>query len=147
MRTTILAFAGALIVLVCVPSALHAKPKSPRSNRDRIYTAQQAKRGQSVYARTCAACHGAELEGISAKCAPPLVGEDFDSVWNGLSMDELFERIQETMPDDNKGSLTRQDTANLVAFILSKGKSPSGPSELSPSAATLKQIKYLTAKP
>ena len=61
---------------------------------DGIYTEEQAKRGRALYSETCAACHAADLSG--GEMAPALAGTDFMSNWNGLSVDDLFERIKVT---------------------------------------------------
>jgi mono/diheme cytochrome c family protein len=45
---------------------------------DKVYTDEQAKRGEAVDAKTCAACHG---EALVAGNAPPLKGDEFAFIW------------------------------------------------------------------
>ena len=112
---------------------------------DGIYTEAQAARGDALYSQTCAACHAADLSG--GETAPALAGADFKSNWSGLSVDDLFERIKVSMPGDNPGSLSRQQTADTLAFVLSINRFPAGKSELVREAEILKSIKFEAFKP
>src|SRR6266699_3119708 len=61
----------AAIVLVVVSVCVLAQATA--SVWDGIYSAEQAKRGESLYAKECASCHGALLEGRGqAPAADPL---------------------------------------------------------------------------
>lgn len=122
----------AALVSVAAPQA------ATRSVWSGVYTAGQAKQGQTPYANACAACHGDDLEG--GNVAPPLSGDEFMSNWNGHTVGELFDRIRTTMPADHPGTLSPEDTANLVALILSSNKFPAGESELPHDSEALKQI-------
>ena len=112
---------------------------------DGIYTVEQAKRGGEFYSQKCAHCHGQDLTG--GETAPALASGDFKSNWSGLSVDDLFERIKISMPQDNPGSLSRQQTADILAFILSRGGFPAGEIELAREAEVLKQIRFEAIKP
>ena len=74
-------------------------------------------------------------------------GADFKSNWSGLSVDDLFERIKVSMPGDNAGSLSRQQTADILAFVFSISRFPAGTSELVREAEILKSIKFEAFKP
>ncbi len=111
------------------------------STRDGIYSERQATRGQAAYKSTCASCHGAELAG-SGPATPPLAGPDFISNWTGQTVDDLFERIQGTMPGDHPGTLSREQTADIVAYILKVNKLPAGKNDLPTAAEALKQIQF-----
>lgn len=104
-----------------------------------VYTEEQGKRGEAVYAQECASCHGNTLEG--GEMAPPLAGAAFMSNWQGLTVGDLFERIRISMPDGNPGKLSRQQNADVVAYILSVSKYPAGKTELPKEVEVLKQIK------
>lgn len=106
---------------------------------DGVYTADQAKRGAELYANQCASCHGLALTG--GESAPPLTGGDFMSNWNQLTLGDLFERIRTTMPADRPGTLTRAQTAGILAHILNAGEFPAGNAELSTQTEALKQIR------
>jgi S-disulfanyl-L-cysteine oxidoreductase SoxD len=111
------------------------------STRDGVYTTGQASRGQASYKAACASCHGETLEGSGA-ATPPLVGSDFIMNWAGQTVDDLFERIQTSMPADRPGKLSRAENADILAYILSANKMPSGNSDLSSDAESLKQIQF-----
>lgn len=113
---------------------LHAQQS--RTVRDRVYTDQQASRGQATYKDRCASCHGAVLEGSQA---PPLTGDAFVAIWAG-PLSELFSKIKQTMPADSPGKLTEQQVADLLAYVLQVGKFPAGQAELGAGEAALKQI-------
>jgi mono/diheme cytochrome c family protein len=111
---------------------------------DGVYTAEQAKRGEVLYGQFCASCHGAALTG--GEMAPALTGGDFATDWIGLTLNDLFERIRVSMPQDQPGSLSRQQNADVLAFVLSAGKYPVGKTELPKEAEVLKTIKFEAAK-
>ena len=112
---------------------------------DGVYTEEQAKRGGPLYSERCASCHAADLTG--GETAPALASAEFKSNWSGLSVDDLFERIKVSMPADNPGSLSRQQTADTLAFVLSRGGFPAGKTELAREAEVLKQIRFEAIKP
>jgi mono/diheme cytochrome c family protein len=129
--------AGRVCLGVAAGLALFAQ--STKSVWDGVYTDEQAKRGSAAYTQNCAGCHGTDLQG--GESAPPLAGGDFMSNWNGLTAGDLFDRIRTTMPADRPGKLTRDQNADLLAFILSTNKFPAGKAELSRQSETLKEIK------
>jgi DNA-binding beta-propeller fold protein YncE/mono/diheme cytochrome c family protein len=112
---------------------------------DGVYTEEQAKRGEALYAQRCARCHAPDLTG--GEIAPALNSAEFKSNWSGLSVDDLLERIKVSMPQDNPGSLSRQQTADILAFVLSKGGFPAGKTELAREAEVLKTIRFEANKP
>jgi hypothetical protein len=58
-----------------------------------------------------------------------------------------LERIKISLPQDNPRSLSRQQTADLLAFVLSKGGFPAGARELAREAEVLKGIRFEATKP
>jgi cytochrome c len=131
-------------VIVC---ALRAQEPQPpvRSVWDGVYTEEQAKRGETLYEKQCSACHGDKLTGRES--APPLTGGAFLSNWNGLPLSDLFERVRKTMPQNAPGKLTKQQNADILAYVLSFNKFPSGKTELYRQAEMLKEILFEAAKP
>jgi mono/diheme cytochrome c family protein len=113
------------VALVSSPVTLRAQPG--KTVRDGVYTGEQAKRGQAIYVDRCSPCHGATLEG---DIAPPLVGGDFIGDWDKQPLSDLAGKIQNTMPANDPGKLTRPQTADIVAYILQVGKFPAGRAEL-----------------
>jgi mono/diheme cytochrome c family protein len=111
---------------------------------DGVYNPDQAKRGAELYANQCASCHGLALTG--GESAPALTGGDFLSNWNQLTLGDLFDRIRTTMPADRPGTLTRAQTASVLAHILNVGEFPAGKSELPTQSEFLKQIRIEAVK-
>ena len=119
--------------------------QSTRSVWDGVFTEEQAKRGEPIYQKECAACHGAELMG--GESAPALTGGAFLANWNGLTLGDLFDRIKKTMPQTTPGKLTRQQNADVLAFMLSRNKFPAGKTELYKQSEMLKEIRFESEKP
>ena len=106
---------------------------------DGVFTDEQAKRGGAAYQQECASCHGTALEG--GDMTPPLVGGGFTSNWNDLTLGDLFERIRLTMPLDRPGKLSRQQTVDVIAFMLKANSWPAGDTEIPADLAALKQVR------
>src|SRR5258707_14907288 len=116
----------ALAALISPLGTLRALQTSDESKSvwDGVYTEEQAKRGEPIYHKECAACHGDMLTG--GESAPPLTGGAFLANWNGLPLGDLFDRIRKTMPQTAPGRLTRQQGSDILAFMLSVNKFPAG---------------------
>ena len=108
---------------------------------DGVYSAAQATRGQQLYKTQCAECHGNAIEGTIGS---PLTGTSFLSNWSARSLTTLVDKIQKTMPFNLPGTLSRQQSTELTAYILQIGKFPAGQAELSD--AMLAQISFPTAQ-
>ena len=119
--------------------------QSARTVWDGVYTEEQAKRGQAAYGEMCASCHGVELTG--GEQAPALTGPDFMGAWNGLTVGTLFDRVRRTMPQDEPGTLTPEQTADIVSCMLKANKLPAGKTELEKDSNALKQIRFLAERP
>src|SRR5262245_60619529 len=102
--------------------------QATKSVWDGVYTADQAKRGQSAYNSQCASCHGDTLGG--GESAPPLAGGEFLANWSGLTVGDLFDRTRASMPQSKPGSLSREMNADILAYVLSANQFPAGKSEL-----------------
>jgi mono/diheme cytochrome c family protein len=111
---------------------------------DGVYSEAQAGRGKKAYITHCAACHQEGLQG--ADLAPPLKGEEFLLRWADRSMLELVERTQKTMPQDNPGGLSMQETAAIIAYMLQVNRFPGGSADLPADAAALEAIAITKAK-
>ena len=102
-------------------STLRAQQSESRSVWDGVYTEEQAKRGAALYGQECASCHGATLTG--GEEAPPLVGGEFLSNWDGLTVGYLFERIRISMPQRKPASVNREQKADILAHVFRDRKS------------------------
>jgi mono/diheme cytochrome c family protein len=118
--------------------------QTSRSVWDGVFTAEQAKRGGEISERECVTCHGSTLSG--GEEAPALEGGTFLSNWTGLTVGVLFDRIRTSMPQDDPARLTRQQDADVLAYILSLNRFPAAKSELPAQSEVLKQIKIDAAK-
>jgi S-disulfanyl-L-cysteine oxidoreductase SoxD len=116
-----------------------------RSVWDGVYTEEQAKRGEELYRKECASCHGDTLVGGGG--AAPLTGGAFLSNWNGLTVGDLFDRIRKTMPQGSLGKLTKQQDADILAYLLSFNKFPAGKTELQKQVEFLREIRFEATKP
>ena len=95
-----------------------------------VYTEAQAYRGEKVADTTCIGCHGPGLDGGDS--GPKLVGEMFLANWSSQPVSELFDWIRQAMPPEAAGTLSKEDTAAVVAYILKQNKMPrreAGPAE------------------
>ena len=135
------------ILVVCVVIGLATVAVTPaqssRSVWDGVYTKEQATRG-ALSSGLCTQCHGDSFQGDPA---PPLTGPDFLAKWDGQTVGNLFELIRQTMPDDDPGALTREQYADLLAYVFSLNKFPAGTTELARDAESLKQIRFVAEKP
>jgi len=118
--------------------------QATRSVNEGVYTADQAKRGEAIYKETCSACHGDNLEGSGPM--PPLAGKDFLANWEGKTVGDLFEKTQTTMPATAPGTLTPEQAADIVSFLLSKDNYPAGASALEGKMEPLLKIKLDSPK-
>ena len=65
----------------------------------------------------------------------------------GQTVADLFNMIQTTMPADQPGKLTRQQTADVLAFVLSSNKFPPGKTELPADEESQKKIRIAPVPP
>jgi mono/diheme cytochrome c family protein len=131
---------GILVVGGFMVTALYATAgaQGATSVNDGVYTQEQAAKGKALYTDTCAACHGDNLEGSGPM--PPLAGKDFLANWQGKTVGDLYEKTQTSMPATAPGTLTPEQTANLMAYMLSVGKYPAGGTVLPDKLDDLKTI-------
>jgi mono/diheme cytochrome c family protein len=113
---------------------------------DGVYTKEQAERGHGLYDGACASCHGAKLEGGSSV---PLTGDQFGASWSrpNLTLDDFYYIVRKTMPKDAPGSLTREEYADIVAYLLQQNGFPPGEKELTPDPAVLKTVRFGSPAP
>jgi len=107
---------------------------------DGIYSREQAGRGQTLYRQECASCHGEKLEGRGQ--APSLTGREFVMDWNGMTVGDLFDKMQTSMPADKPGQLSREQNATILAYILSANQFPSGAADVPSDAKRLREIRF-----
>jgi mono/diheme cytochrome c family protein len=140
-RTAFLAIAAALTIGL---SYSVASAQGEKSSWDGVYTEAQATRGDALFSEQCAKCHGPDMTGGDA---PSLTGSEFAGDWDDLSVGDLADRLRVSMPQDKPQSLSREQTADIVAAILKANHMPAGQTDLPSQAEYLKQIKYKANKP
>lgn len=99
------------------------------------FTEAQAERGAAVYDANCVTCHGLNLD--DGALGSPLKGPQFMQKYGGRPVAALFDLTQTTMPQASPGSLTAEQYADLVAFMLRENAIVPGESALRPDHATL----------
>jgi cytochrome c len=146
------AIATITCIWVCI-FAVHAQ--SPASVWDGVYSPDQSRRGEVLYKRDCAPCHGESLEGNGQtdrgqrleRMLPPLSGDVFKGNWNGRPLSDLFDKIRKTMPRDEQGKLTPKETADILAYVLKFNEFPAGKADLPADAGALTEIQFEAVKP
>jgi len=97
----------------------------PRTTNDGVYSQAQADRGRVLFTDVCLVCH-----------TDPF----WRPGWRGRPVAELYTKILKLMPDDNPGTLTGEETAAALAYILSSNGAPAGPDSLPADPAILDRI-------
>ena len=104
-------------VLILATSSAAQEKKSVKAG---VYTAAQADRGQSLFRSKCASCH-----------APNRFTDDlFYTSFAGKPLWEMFDVISDSMPEDNPGSLKKEEYADVIAYLLKLNNFPAGESDL-----------------
>jgi quinoprotein glucose dehydrogenase len=129
----------AFVVAAFVVAVAYVGAQETRSTNEGVYTADQAKKGEAAYKEQCSACHGDNLEGSGPM--PPLAGKDFLANWTGKTLGDLYEKVQTTMPATAPGTLTPEQTADVVSYMLSKDNYPAGSAALEGKMEPLLKIK------
>jgi mono/diheme cytochrome c family protein len=136
----------ALIIAAATTAVAWAAQVPSRSAKEGVYTTEQAGRGKSAYAEKCASCHGS-MASVTPDMAPLLNDSGFQNLWKERSLAQLFERIRETMPQDKPNTLSPEETAALVAYILSGNQLPAGETALPTDLEVLKEIRVDAGEP
>jgi mono/diheme cytochrome c family protein len=113
MRTWGLGLGAWALILLLVPSVAAQEKKSVKAG---VYTAAQADRGVTLFRSKCASCH-----------APNRFTDDlFYLSFAGKPLWEMFDVISDTMPEDNPGSLKKEEYADVIAYLLKLNNFPAG---------------------
>ena len=128
------AFSVGLIAVAGLPvSAQDSAAAAPAERKvtTGVFSAKQAERGEGSYKSVCQACH-AKTE---------YTGDKFKTQWVSKTAYDVFDQIRTTMPDDNPGSLERQEYVDLVAYIFSLNAYPVGEADLPADDDGLKKVR------
>jgi len=141
MKTLLSIMFGAATV-----AGVWAEQVPPRSAKEGVYTTEQAGRGKTAYDEKCASCHGS-MASVTPDMAPLLNDSGFQNLWRQRSLAQMFSRIRETMPQDNPNTLSPEETAALVAYILSGNQLPAGETAIPTDLEILKEIRVDAGEP
>jgi ubiquinol-cytochrome c reductase cytochrome c subunit len=100
--------------------------------------------GQKLLAANCAGCHGDKAEGGNA--GPTLSGPDFTNGYKDGNASALYNKISMDMPSSAPGSLTPEQYADVMAYVLNVNKYPAGQAEIPKDGAGLKTVKMAAPK-
>ena len=135
MKTSVTVLSLVLLFGACVANAQQGK----RTIKSGVFTAAQAKSGESAYQTNCASCHGSDLHATDAE-APDLTESIFQFGWKGKTVAEVFEQVRSAMPLDNPRSLNDQTYLDILVFIFQFNGAPSGNQKLEPNLPALREI-------
>ena len=116
MKKILIASLAAVFGSVILPTAAPQQSTTLKTFREGVFTAEQASRGEQIYARTCSMCHGNNLQGV--EMAPPLAGATFRQGWDSQPLLTLANRIKTTMPPFAPNSLSGNQVTDLLSYIL-----------------------------
>jgi mono/diheme cytochrome c family protein len=118
MKNRVMLAVFAIPILAIQMAAL--QPADQQSVKAGVYTAAQATRGVAVYRSKCASCH-----------APNRFTDDFFyASFAGKPLWEMFDVISDSMPEDDPGSLSKEQYADVIAYLLQLNKFPPGETDL-----------------
>jgi len=125
-----------LTVLVGPTASAQNAPAAPAQASRGAYTDAQAVRGEATYRANCTSCHATSA----------YTGDAFARAWDSRTAFDLFELIRTTMPIDNPGRLSREQYADIVAYLFKLNRLPAGDRPLPADDEGLKQVR-IEAKP
>ncbi len=106
----------------------------PRTLNDAIYTEAQADNGEGLYKTHCLACH-------DKKYFRPVLKR-----WNGQPLGVFYTVMVTSMPESNPGALSLDEYSDILAYILSLSRYPSGEEELASAMESLHEITIANRK-
>lgn len=103
-----------------------------RSVHEGVYSEEQADRGARIFEVECALCHApAEFS-----------GRIFQLTWQSRDVGALFNQLRNTMPLDRPGSLTAEQYAAVLAYMLRLNEYPAGEAPLPAEPEPLARIRF-----
>ena len=143
MNTRWLAFAATgAVAMFGISTALYAQGPAI-SVWTGVYSTEQADHGRQLFDDNCAKCHQSTLDGTDE--IPPLKGSHFMANWNQQTLNDLMERIHNTMPMDNPGALNVGSATDVVAYLMKQNGMPAGTKKLE--SGLLSQFRIDQVKP
>jgi cytochrome c5 len=124
------------------PSAQTAKPPAAgqkpatgaagaKTTLSGVYTEAQVAKGEETYYNICISCHP---KGTYA-------GPQFKTNWGGRPLSDLFDWVLNKMPKNDPGTLTPEQSVDVIAYILKQNGMPEGKTTIPTDMRTLRTIK------
>jgi cytochrome c len=95
--------------------------------------ADQVAAGQSLYAQSCAKCHGDKGQGGTG----PIVIGGSKRIASYQTTQRLYDYVSRTMPFDAPGSLTPDQYWNVIAYLLDENQLLPEDTVLGPDSETI----------
>ena len=124
---------GAFVAFVPVAGVRAQNAAEARTVMDKVYSTAQAGRGEEKFNQICTACH----------LVSDLSGSRLREKWENQSVGDMFDFIFNSMPDGDPGSLTKEEYASIVAYLLKQSGYPAGEAELPIDTAVLSKMKIV----
>ena len=112
-------------------SAQEPAAPAPRTTLNGVYTLAQADKGEEIYFGACVNCHP---KGTYA-------GESFKANWAGRPLSDLYDWVKTKMPNSDPGTLTANQSVQVVAYILQQNSLPAGKTPMPADRTVLSTIK------
>lgn len=128
---------AAIALLTLASVATVAVAQGTKTTNDGVFTEAQVTSGEALFGTNCASCHGGNLRGTPG--APGLIGSRINK-WVDKTLGEYFTFVKENMPAGNPGSLSDEQYVDVISYIFSKGKYPTGETPLPVDPAALAEI-------
>ena len=100
---------GMTLTALALPNSIKAvhAVAGKQTTLNRVFSKEQAKRGQQVYSEHCFSCHSKNY--FSSKLVS----------WHSQPLDKLFDTVSSSMPANNPGSLNLNQYSDVLAYIFS----------------------------
>lgn len=130
-----MAFAAVAAALAHSPTLkAQSKEREAKTIWEGVYTREQATRGERVARADCLVCHSVSEWSTSNLLRP----------WVGRPILDWYDNLRMTMPYDAPGRLTRDEYAQVIAYMLSLNDAPEGDTPLPSDVDGLMQILVTT---
>lgn len=100
----------------------------PRTVNDGVFTKEQAKVGEQLYAEHCLLCH-------DKKYFRPVLKR-----WDSQPLGIMFTVMSTSMPESNPGFLNEKEYVDILAYILSLSRYAPGDTELDYKNGALNEV-------
>lgn len=117
-----------LAALLAFAALAETSDSGNRTIADGVYTEAQAASGEALYGEHCLICH-------DKRYFRPVLQR-----WDGQPLSMMYLIMSSSMPESNPASLSRDEYTDILAYILSLSRYPSGDTPLSTEGDALEQV-------